>query len=94
MECFLGEMSLVGPRLGLPAQLSLAQARRDISIFDLLSDINGIGQLEGPDRSTPDKPVQSYEKYVVDWNFILDLNIVSHTAIGEGLDDISRATNR
>jgi lipopolysaccharide/colanic/teichoic acid biosynthesis glycosyltransferase len=91
---FRGEMSLVGPRPGLPSQLELTRARRDMGIFDLLPGITGTGQLEGLDMSTPDKLAKSDAKYLVDWSLMLDLNILFHTAIGKGLGDASRTTNR
>jgi O-antigen biosynthesis protein WbqP len=49
----LGDMSLVGPRPGLPAQLDLLQAREAEGVFAARPGITGLSQLRGIDMSTP-----------------------------------------
>ena len=88
-----GEMSLVGPRPGLPTQLELTKARRDRGVFALLPGITGLGQIEGLDMSTPDKLAISDAKYLGNWSLAQDLKIMLHTAIGKGQGDAARNTN-
>lgn len=49
----IGEMSLVGPRPGLPTQLELREARRALRIFRLRPGVTGPGQVAGIDMSDP-----------------------------------------
>ena len=50
-----GEMSLVGPRPGLPVQTELLQARRDKGVYRVRPGITGPGQVAGVDMSEPDR---------------------------------------
>ena len=49
-----GEMSLVGPRPGLPIQHELTQAREKVGVYSVPPGITGLAQLKGIDMSTPD----------------------------------------
>ena len=49
-----GEMSLVGPRPGLPNQVELTQAREKHGVFSVKPGITGISQVSGIDMSTPE----------------------------------------
>jgi O-antigen biosynthesis protein WbqP len=49
-----GDMSLVGPRPGLPAQLELLHAREAAGVFAVRPGMTGLAQLRGIDMSTPD----------------------------------------
>ena len=48
-----GEMSLVGPRPGLPNQLRLTNAREKLGVFNVKPGITGLSQISGVDMSTP-----------------------------------------
>ena len=50
---FIGEMSIVGPRPGLPSQTHLTKAREYYKIFDVKPGITGLSQLCGIDMSNP-----------------------------------------
>lgn len=73
----IGEMSLVGPRPGLPTQLELRDARRALGIFRVRPGVTGPGQVAGVDMSDPPRlaaldatftsrpTVSAYFKYVL-----------------------------
>lgn len=48
-----GDMSLVGPRPGLPTQLALIEARREHDVYRVRPGITGPGQVAGVDMSEP-----------------------------------------
>jgi lipopolysaccharide/colanic/teichoic acid biosynthesis glycosyltransferase len=50
----LGDMSLVGPRPGLPSQTALTEARARAGVFEARPGITGLAQLQGIDMSTPE----------------------------------------
>ena len=50
----VGEMSLVGPRPGLPDHLELTSARRKLDIFSIRPGITGPAQNDGIDMSQPE----------------------------------------
>ena len=49
-----GDMSLVGPRPGLPTQTVLTEARERRGVFKVRPGITGLSQLQGIDMSMPD----------------------------------------
>ena len=49
-----GEMSLVGPRPGLPSQTALTDARHALGVFVARPGITGLAQVSGIDMSTPE----------------------------------------
>jgi O-antigen biosynthesis protein WbqP len=49
-----GDMSLVGPRPGLPTQTVLTEARARHGVFEARPGITGLAQLQRVDMSTPD----------------------------------------
>ncbi len=49
-----GEMSLVGPRPGLPNQVELTQAREKLGVFIVKPGMTGLSQVSGIDMSTPE----------------------------------------
>ena len=50
-----GDMSLVGPRPGLPSQTALTEARARAGVFEARPGITGLAQLQGIDMSTPER---------------------------------------
>lgn len=50
-----GEMSLVGPRPGLPVQQALLEARRARDVFRVRPGVTGPGQVAGVDMSEPER---------------------------------------
>ena len=49
----LGDMSLVGPRPGLPNQVELTDARKQLSVLDVRPGVTGLAQISGVDMSEP-----------------------------------------
>lgn len=51
----LGDMSLVGPRPGLPSQMELYKARKSRGVLNIRPGITGVSQIRKVDMSTPVK---------------------------------------
>lgn len=83
----MGEMSLVGPRPGLPTQTELTDERRAHGVFALKPGITGISQIAGLDMSTPKALAISDANYAGTWSVLRDLKILSLTAFGNGQGD-------
>lgn len=86
-----GDMSLVGPRPGLPLQAELTEARREHRVFDLRPGITGLSQIEGLDMSTPWELAVSDARYIGGWSLRQDISILLHTAFGKGAGDAASA---
>ena len=82
-----GDMSLVGPRPGLPNQLELTEARRAHGVFALRPGITGVSQVAGLDMSTPWKLAENDAHYLGSWRARRDLHILWQTIGGGGRGD-------
>ena len=77
----IGEMSLVGPRPGLPNQLELKEARKRHNVFIARPGITGLAQVNNIDMSTPELLAQTDAKMISDlslyfyFKFIFNSNI-------------------
>lgn len=87
-----GEMSLVGPRPGLPMQQELLEARRAFGIFEMKPGITGVSQIRGIDMSRPWELAKHDALYLVPWRFSYDLSLLLTTAIGGGNGDAAERT--
>jgi O-antigen biosynthesis protein WbqP len=82
-----GDMSLVGPRPGLPSHTALTEAREHAGLYEARPGITGLAQIRGIDMSTP------VLLAAVDAEMVLGLNLKSYfkliflTAIGRGSGD-------
>ncbi|PIB26508.1 hypothetical protein BFP76_11405 [Amylibacter kogurei] len=76
-----GEMSLVGPRPGLPSQNTLAAVRRENHIFDVAPGITGLAQVNGIDMSTHEKLAIADQEYIQRRDALLDLQIIFSTFV-------------
>jgi lipopolysaccharide/colanic/teichoic acid biosynthesis glycosyltransferase len=54
-----GDMSLVGPRPGLPNQSELTLVREELGVFSVRPGITGLAQVSGIDMSTPELLAQT-----------------------------------
>jgi O-antigen biosynthesis protein WbqP len=73
----MGDMSLVGPRPGLPNQIELTEAREALGVFNARPGITGLAQICGIDMSTPgllaqmdahmisEMSIYNYFKYII-----------------------------
>lgn len=90
INVLLGQMSLVGPRPGLPNQLKLKQERVERGVFDQRPGITGLAQINEVDMSTPRK-LSRYDALMcrnldLCWYF----QIILATATGAGQGDRTR----
>jgi O-antigen biosynthesis protein WbqP len=83
----IGDMSLVGPRPGLPLQQELTAARRQFNVFELLPGITGISQIAGMDMSSPWDLAMLDASYNQSWRVDRDLSILLRTVLGSGSGD-------
>src|SRR5262245_20735420 len=86
-----GEMSFVGPRPCLPAQVELILARRRLGLAGLLPGITGISQVAGIDMSDPERLAASDARYVEAMSFTTDLSLIWQAVAGAGRGDRVRA---
>lgn len=84
---FLGEMSFVGPRPGLPTQNELASARKRHGVDQLVPGITGVSQVRGLDMSEPNRLAEVDATYLGRWSLQRDFRILVGTALGKGGGD-------
>ena len=82
-----GDMSLVGPRPGLPGHHRLTEARRNEGVFEILPGITGLAQLQGVDMSQPEKLASTDREYIEERTLLGDLRLLVQTAVGTGNGD-------
>lgn len=63
---FKGDMSLVGPRPGLPNQHDLTAARKKAGVFAARPGITGLSQVSGIDMSTPELLAKTDAKMIAE----------------------------
>ena len=81
------EMSLVGPRPGLPVQHELTAARASKGVLDVKPGITGLGQIKGIDMSTPERLALEDSRYIALRGLLLDIRILLATVTGAGQGD-------
>ncbi|MDA9355350.1 sugar transferase, partial [Amylibacter sp.] len=82
-----GELSLVGPRPGLPNQTELFEARNLRKVYDVLPGITGLSQINNIDMSTPNKLAETDKRYITMRSIPLEIKIVILTFFGRGSGD-------
>jgi Sugar transferases involved in lipopolysaccharide synthesis len=82
-----GEMSLVGPRPGLPAHAELTSERAAHGVFTVRPGITGLAQIRGIDMSDPPRLAAMDGEYVRDRSMKLDVQILLQTILGQGRGD-------
>lgn len=82
-----GELSLVGPRPGLPVQAKLTEERQANGVFSVLPGITGLAQINGVDMSDPERLARMDAQYIAQRGLLLDLKIVLATFLGRGQED-------
>lgn len=81
------EMSLVGPRPGLPVQTALIAARAHRGVLALKPGITGLAQINDIDMSDPERLAAWDDRYGAYRTTMLDLVILLRTALGGGSGD-------
>lgn len=82
-----GEISLIGPRPGLPSQIELREARARHGVFEVTPGISGLAQVEGLDMSQPERLARRDADYIALQSLLLDLRVALATLRGKGSGD-------
>lgn len=86
-----GDMSLVGPRPGLPNQSELIQARLAHDVYCGLPGITGLAQVNGIDMSTPKLLAQTDGKMLRELNLVNYFKFIFMAMAGKGRGDRVKA---
>lgn len=81
------EISLIGPRPGLPMQQELYEVRKKMGVFNVKPGISGLAQINDIDMSDPAKLANWDAKYIALQSLFLDLKIIVRTIRGGGQGD-------
>lgn len=87
LNIFRNEISLVGPRPGLPVQQELTTARKARGVLALKPGITGLAQINDIDMSDPEKLARWDARYGALQCLALDTKIILATATGRGKGD-------
>ena len=82
-----GEMSLVGPRPGLPDHYELTRSREALGVYDARPGITGLAQISGIDMSTPGLLAEIDAKMLEDLTVKLYFRYIILTILGKGQGD-------
>lgn len=82
-----GDMSLVGPRPGLPSQHSLTAVRDKYNIYSVRPGITGLAQINNVDMSAPDYLAKIDAEMIDKLNLITYLKLIMLTVLGKGNGD-------
>ena len=82
-----GDMSLVGPRPGLPNQFELSVARDKLRVFEVRPGITGLAQISGVDMSTPELLAKIDAKMITNMSFRSYFRYLFLTILGKGQGD-------
>lgn len=81
------EISLIGPRPGLPVQTVLFKERQAYGVFDVKPGISGLAQINNIDMSDPSNLTRWDARYIALQSLLLDIKIVIATVRGGGQGD-------
>ncbi|MEK9570527.1 MAG: sugar transferase, partial [Paracoccaceae bacterium] len=82
-----GEMSLVGPRPGLPNQELLTEARSRLNVYSVSPGITGLAQIKGIDMSTPELLARTDAQMIAEMSVTNYFRFIFLTVIGNGKGD-------
>lgn len=82
-----GEMSLVGPRPGLPSQEELIVARDKYSVYSVRPGITGLSQVNNIDMSTPVDLAKMDAEMIADLTLSRYFKLIILTVLGKGSGD-------
>lgn len=78
---FKGDMSIVGPRPGLPTQVELTAMRRDRNVYSAKPGLTGLAQVNSYDNMPETEKANWDGKYANDVTFINDCKIILKTFV-------------
>ncbi len=81
------EISLIGPRPGLPVQTELFEERKALGVFNVKPGISGLAQVNNIDMSNPTKLAKWDARYIALQSLLLDFKIILSTLKGGGQGD-------
>jgi O-antigen biosynthesis protein WbqP len=87
LNVFKGEMSMVGPRPGLPNQLELTEAREKLGVFEVRPGITGLAQVSSIDMSTPELLAQTDARMIAEMSVRNYFKYIFLTILGKGRGD-------
>ena len=82
-----GDMSLVGPRPGLPNQVELTDAREELGVYRVRPGITGLAQVSGIDMSTPELLAQTDARMIAEMSVYNYFKYITLTIFGRGSGD-------
>ena len=82
-----GDMSMVGPRPGLPNQRELTRAREKLGVFGVRPGITGLAQIRGIDMSTPELLAQTDQRMIAEMSLKNYFKYIFLTVMGRGGGD-------
>ena len=83
----IGDMSLVGPRPGLPSYSELTKIRNEFNIFSVRPGITGLAQISGIDMSTPELLAKTDAEMMSTMSFYNYFKYIILTVYGKGWGD-------
>ena len=82
-----GDMSLVGPRPGLPSDITLKDLRQEQGVFDVRPGITGLSQIKEIDMSTPALLAKTDREMIEKFNLRHYFLYIFATVLGKGSGD-------
>lgn len=82
-----GDMSLVGPRPGLPSHAALTEARTRAGVFEARPGITGLAQLQEIDMSSPEVLAEVDARMLGELTVALYVKLIFATVLGGGGGD-------
>jgi len=85
-----GDMSLVGPRPGLPSQIELREEREKLGVFSVRPGVTGLSQVSGIDMSTPGLLAETDAKMISNLDLKDYFRYIFMTVLGKGSGDAAQ----
>jgi O-antigen biosynthesis protein WbqP len=85
-----GDMSIVGPRPGLPNQYELTRVRSEYNVYSVRPGITGLAQVNRIDMSTPILLAQTDAKMIQKMTVSTYFKYIFETMMGKGAGDAVR----
>ena len=79
INILFGQMSLIGPRPGLPTQKSLYKERKKRGIYSVKPGISGYSQLNRIDMSAPEQIAEWDQRYIAMRSIIFEFKLLLYT---------------